>query len=396
MTPTNAVGLVGLGAMGAGMAHNIHNHLKQTSKHLHIYNRTPEKAQPLTSIGATLHPTVASLTRECTVIFLMLFDDASTRSVLAEVLAAGPLPDTVVVNCATILPSTTDELVKDANAKQVQLVSAPVFGRPDAALARKLVVALAGDGKAKERVKPYLEAVSRKILDVGPNPRSASVLKLMGNFTIASLIEVSAEALSLGDKSGVDRSHYLSLLSELFPGPIWQGYAGRIANEDYVPSGPGGFTVKGGLKDLGCVKSVATETHTPMPLLDVLQTNMKKAEERGWANLDWGAMAKVVQEDAGVAGRAKKIAAAGIEDEEEAGDDEAADGEGVDPDVGSGDAVCGDEVADGDVFTVDVARDVVIEDDGLDDANVVVVELGKSVDDDDDEGGGFCGSGDTP
>lgn len=121
---------------------------------------------------------------------------------------------TIFIDTSTLYPTTCGDLEREATKipGAVYLCS-PVFGPPPMAKAGKLVFVLSGDVFAKKRVAPYLvPAMGRRIIDVGSNVERAAAFKLCGNGTIATLIEVLAEGLTLADKSGVGADLYYEFI----------------------------------------------------------------------------------------------------------------------------------------------------------------------------------------
>src|SRR3989442_7616043 len=106
---------------------------------------------------------------------------------------------------STISPMTARKLAEQHARHKAAYLAAPVFGRPEAAAARRLWICLSGQQSAKQRVQPILAAVSQGIFDFGEDPGAANVVKLCGNFLIAAAIEALAEALTLAQKCGLDR-----------------------------------------------------------------------------------------------------------------------------------------------------------------------------------------------
>jgi 3-hydroxyisobutyrate dehydrogenase-like beta-hydroxyacid dehydrogenase len=104
-------------------------------------------------------------------------------------------------------------------------VSAPVFGRPEAAAAGTLSVVMAGEAIGKERLRPTLPAVSRAVYDLCGDPGCANAVKLAGNFLIASSMQAMAEAFTFGEKQGLERGQLEKLFAEtLFDCPVYRNY----------------------------------------------------------------------------------------------------------------------------------------------------------------------------
>src|SRR6202035_908205 len=111
-----------------------------------------------------------------------------------------------------------------------RFVSAPVFGRPEAAAAAKLFITVAGAPDAVDTCIPLFEAMGQKTFRFGDKASSANLVKISGNFMISSTIETLAEAMALVAKGGLDQHQYLDFLtSSLFTAPIYKTYGTLIA-----------------------------------------------------------------------------------------------------------------------------------------------------------------------
>jgi 3-hydroxyisobutyrate dehydrogenase-like beta-hydroxyacid dehydrogenase len=160
------------------------------------------------------------------------------------------------------------------------------------------VVVAAGPGEAVERVRPLLEAIARKVIVISSEPYSANAVKLAGNFLIASMLETLSEAFTLVRKSGVDPAKFLEIVNgSLFQSPIYENYGKIIIGEKFSPPG---FALRLGLKDLRLVLAAAEEAAVPMPVASVIRDHFVSAVARGWGDMDWAALAKVVAEGAGL------------------------------------------------------------------------------------------------
>ena len=138
------------------------------------------------------------------------------------------------ISCSTISVALSEKLAKEHRARGHLYIAAPVFGRPEAAEAGKLFVAAAGDNAAIEQYKSVLEALGQRLFVIGDKPEMANIVKLSGNFLIASVIESLGEAVALTRKYGVDPHTYIDFLtSSLFSAPVYKTYGGLIAAESY-------------------------------------------------------------------------------------------------------------------------------------------------------------------
>jgi 3-hydroxyisobutyrate dehydrogenase-like beta-hydroxyacid dehydrogenase len=135
-----------------------------------------------------------------------------------------------------------------AHAKAGQrFVAAPVFGRPDAAAAGTAVHRRCRRTFRGRSASPLFDAMGQKTFVVSETPRIANLVKLSGNFLIASVIEALGEAMALVGKGGLDRQQYLELFtSTLFNVPVYKSYGGLIASGTFQPAG---FAASLGYKD---------------------------------------------------------------------------------------------------------------------------------------------------
>lgn len=297
----NIVGFIGLGRMGLPIAMN----LVESDYKLHVYNRTPQKAQPLVDKGAELGNSPADVVKPGGIVISMLANDQALEDVvlgehgiLEKLGSAG-----VHISMSTVSPTTAENLAQQHEQQGSHYLAAPVFGRPDAAAARKLWICLSGNGAAKERVLPLLNLLGQKVFDLGEQVSAANVVKLSGNFLIISAIEAMAEAFTLAEKNGIDRSQVAELFGQtLFACPIYQNYGRMIAQQQYEPAG---FKLALGLKDVELALQTAKESQMPMPLASLVRDRLISSIAKGRGEIDWTGLALSVSEEAGIPGNRK-------------------------------------------------------------------------------------------
>jgi len=290
------VGFVGLGNMGLPMA----QHLQAAGHALTVYNRTASKAEPLVAKGAKLAQTPGDAARDAEVVFTMLADDRAMEEVLfaEDSLLEAMKPGAVHVSSSTISVSLAQFLTESHAESGQGFVSAPVFGRPEAAQAKQLWVIAAGEKQHVERCRPLLEAIGRGLTVLGESAPSANVVKLSGNFLIASMIEALGEAFALARKAGVEPKTFLEVYQSVFAkSPIFERYASLIAGGQYEPPG---FALRLGLKDMSLVLEAAGDAQVPMPLASLLRDNYLGGVARGMGELDWAALGELAAERAGL------------------------------------------------------------------------------------------------
>jgi 3-hydroxyisobutyrate dehydrogenase-like beta-hydroxyacid dehydrogenase len=290
------IGFIGLGNMGRGMAVN----LVKAGHHVTVYNRSPEKSETVVQQGATRARSVADACGG-EVVVTMLADDPAVadvtfgeQGVLAS-LAAGATH----VSASTISVDLSKRLAAAHAEADQQYVAAPVFGRPEAAAAAKLFVVAAGAPQAVQALAPVFDAIGQRHFVVSEQPEAANLVKLSGNFLIASVIESLGEAVALVSKAGVDPAQYIDLLtSTLFSAPAYKTYGGLIARREFEPAG---FAAALGLKDIRLVLAAAENMQVPLPLASLLRDRFLALLAGGGGQLDWSAIATLASRDAGAA-----------------------------------------------------------------------------------------------
>ncbi len=291
------LGFVGLGSMGFAMAESL---LAQGHQ-LFVYNRAREKAQPLHEAGARIAATPAEVARETEVVISMVADDAALEAVTFG--AAGILaelrPSAVHVSCSTISVALSERLAAVHAEAGLGYVAAPVFGRPEAAVAKKLWVLAAGRAADVERALPVLEALGRGVTRLGETASLANVVKLTGNVFIASMIESLGEAFALTRKAGVPPELFLSLFTNVFGqgSLILENYARQVAKDEYEPAS---FKAKLGLKDLRLALSAADQLAVPLPTASLIHDQLLSALATGQGEHDWAVIARIAAKRAGL------------------------------------------------------------------------------------------------
>jgi 3-hydroxyisobutyrate dehydrogenase-like beta-hydroxyacid dehydrogenase len=292
------VGFVGLGRMGAGMAAN----LLKAGHNVTVHNRTPTKAEALIAKGAKVAANVADVCQGTSVVVTMLANDEAVESVVLgrDGIIANLARGGLHVSSSTISVALSERL-SHAHAEAGQrFLAAPVFGRPDVAAAGRLSIIVGGESTACETAMPLLKAIGQKIFVVSDVPKAANLVKLSGNFLIASVIESLGEALALVAKGGVDRQRYIEMLtSTLFDAPVYKIYGEMIAQGRFEPAG---FAAPLGQKDIRLALAAADQLSVPMPVASLLRDRFLTLVANDGDQLDWSAIGRLAARDAGIPG----------------------------------------------------------------------------------------------
>jgi 3-hydroxyisobutyrate dehydrogenase-like beta-hydroxyacid dehydrogenase len=276
------VGFIGLGQMGTGMASN----LVRAGHEVIVYNRSSGKVDALVTQGAHSASTVAQACGGDVVVTMLSNDDA----VEAVVFGAGGVIESLAKGAIHISSSTISvalaQRLDAAHATAGQrFIAAPVFGRPDAAAARKLFIVAAGARDAVATATPIFDAIGQRTFVLGDKPPAANLVKLSGNFLIGAVIEAMGEAIALVAKGGVDRRQYLEVLtSTLFSAPVYKTYGSLIAEKKFEPAG---FAAPLAQKDIRLTLAAAESLRVPIAARQPLARSIAGAAgpRRGLARL---------------------------------------------------------------------------------------------------------------
>ncbi|MEA3151088.1 MAG: hypothetical protein QOD56_2027 [Gammaproteobacteria bacterium] len=288
------VGFIGLGQMGSGMAANLLKAGHQVS----IFNRTPGKTANLVRLGAQAPAEISSVCQSEAVLTMLANDEAVESMVFGDPGILSSLPRNAVhISCSTISVALSKKLVAAHQTAGQHFLSAPVFGRPDAAAAGKLFVVVGGAADSIQACTPLFDAIGQRTFVMSERPESANLVKLSGNFLIASVIEALGEAIALIGKGGVDRQKYLELLtSTLFNAPVYKTYGNLIVEGKFEPAG---FAAVLGQKDIHLALAAADALRVPMPLASLLRDRFLTLLALGGETLDWSAIGQLAARDAG-------------------------------------------------------------------------------------------------
>ena len=288
---------IGLGRMGQAMARR----LLAAGHDLVVWNRTPGRLGELLDLGATMADSIAQAAALGAPVITMLADDNALAQVtrgpggLIESLSSDGLHIAMGTHRSDTIRGLT---AAHAAAGQV-LVAAPVLGRPTAVAAGQLGIIAAGPSDAIARAQPLFDAIGRRTFAAGPDPATASLLKLTNNMVLACAIEVMGEAFSLVEKSGADPEVLRDVLTEgLFSSPAYTGYSRAIIDRSWDTVG---FTAALALKDVDLALATGTANGVPLPSAEVCRDRLTRAIAVGDADRDWIVMALAQARASGLA-----------------------------------------------------------------------------------------------
>ena len=257
-------------------------------KPLIIFNRTTKRAQDLSSkIGdSTVASSIDEAVAKSDIIFICLGDDGSINENVEKMLKGG-VQGKLIVDCSTVHPDTTALTAKAVDAHGGKFVACPVFGAPAMAEGGQLICVLAGPKEDVERVMPYCKGVmGRANIDLGGQPaEKATLLKVLGNTFILSMIETISEGQVVAEKTGLGVDVLHQFIEVMFPGP-YVAYSSRMQSGDYYKREEPLFAVDLALKDARHAQSLANKAGMHLKNVEVANEYLKGVKEHMGARGD--------------------------------------------------------------------------------------------------------------
>lgn len=253
------LGFIGLGNMGSRIARRLLDHRYQLS----VYDRNPAKAEALAAQGATAAANIPELARDADVLLSCLTNDESVRSVFTgpEGAFAAARAGTVVLEMSTIAPDTSRELHRLGARSSIEVLDVAISGSTPAAEQGILTLLAGGNEELFLAAKPIFQAVAKQYFFLG-GAGSGTAMKLVVNTLLGVGMQAVAEAVVLGEKTGLDRGRLLEVLSKTAViAPAHMGKLARAASNDYTPQ----FPLRLMNKDFELILAAAAKEHVPMP-----------------------------------------------------------------------------------------------------------------------------------
>lgn len=275
------VGLIGLGNMGTAVGER----LLDAGCPLVVHNRSREKTATLAHRGAEVADTPSDLAAAVDVVFTSLSDDAALEAV-AGALADAARPGAILADLSTVSPPASARVAALAERASLRYLRAPVSGNPAVVRAGNVSFIVSGPREALEQVDPLLRTIGRAVLYVGDGEH-ARVVKLAINLVIGGLAQLMAEALVLGEASGVSRSALLETMGESAAGAPFVKYKTEaLLRDDYSAT----FTTRLMEKDLDLVLAAAEDAGVRLPLTEEIKALVRSAIDAGYGDDDFMAL----------------------------------------------------------------------------------------------------------
>jgi putative dehydrogenase len=285
---TSNVGVIGLGAMGKGMAGS----LRRSGCKVHVFDVRTEAAEAFATEGGVACASPAELAAHCDVIVSVVVNAAQTESVLFGEIgcAAAMKPGSVIVMCSTVDPGWSMALEARLAALDILYIDAPISGGAAKASSGEMTMMTSGRPEAYAVAGSLLDAMAAKVYRLGDQAGAASKVKIINQLLAGVHIAAAAEAMALGLREGVDPAALYEVITHS-AGNSWM-FENRMAHvlaADYTPLSAVDIFVK----DLGLVLDMARASKFPLPLSSTAHQMFMQASTAGFAKEDDSAVIKI-------------------------------------------------------------------------------------------------------
>jgi 3-hydroxyisobutyrate dehydrogenase len=287
------VGFIGLGIMGRGMAAN----LLRAGFPLTVWNRTPERTEPLGAAGAAVAANPAELAATSDIVITCVSDTPDVEAVILgpQGVIHGIRPGSLVIDMSTISPQATRSIAAALAERGVDMLDAPVSGGSEGAAQGTLSIMVGGEAAALQRAMPILQAMGKRITHVGPHGAGQTV-KLVNQVLVVGNCLAMCEALLLAQAGGVDLARTLEAVSGGAAGSWMLSQRGpQILARDWRP----GFTIALQQKDLRLVLETADQQGVPLPGTALIFQLYRTLEAKGLSGDGNHALVKALEALAG-------------------------------------------------------------------------------------------------
>ena len=282
------VGLVGLGAMGGGMAAS----LRRAGHRVHVHDARAQAAEAFAAAGGIACASPAEVARACEVVISVVVNAAQTEAVLfgPEGAAQALRPGSVFVMCSTVDPSWSAALEARLEARGILYLDAPISGGAARAAKGEITMMTSGRAEAYAKCEAVLESMAARVYKLGERAGAGSTVKIVNQLLAGVHIAAAAEAMALGIHAGVAPAAIYEVITHS-AGNSWM-FENRMAHVlagDYAPLSAVDIFVK----DLGLVLDTARERKFPLPLAAAAHQMFLQASAAGHGREDDAAVIKI-------------------------------------------------------------------------------------------------------
>jgi 4-hydroxybutyrate dehydrogenase/sulfolactaldehyde 3-reductase len=280
------VAFIGLGAMGGPMAQNI----VKKGTNLSVYDIEKSKMDPLIDLGSTPGKSIKDTIQNAEVIITMLPSTDNVRSVIcsAEGVLSFAKPGSIILDMSTIAPTGTDEVYDLCRQKDLDFIDAPVGRLVSHAISGDSLFMVGCDNEeAFKKVEPLLNAMGTTIIRCGKVGTGIRA-KVVNNFQILSIAQITAEALTLAKKIGLDLDTFKEVNAGTTAnnGQFHINFMSKVLQNDIEP----GFTIDLAHKDMGLAIETANSFRVGLPVGSSVQAVYAQARSGKFAKKDFSAL----------------------------------------------------------------------------------------------------------
>jgi 3-hydroxyisobutyrate dehydrogenase len=276
------IAFLGTGMLGMGFVRT----LRKRGETVHVWNRTLAKAKPLEDAGAVVFEDPAAAAKGAERIHLSLSDDAAVDDVLAR---AHPTKEQIIVDHTTTSATGTKARVAKWDAQGVRFVHAPVFMTPQNAHDATGIMLVSGERARVEAVKPHLEKMTGKVLDLGERVDAAAAYKLFGNCFLMFFTSGLAEVFTLARALEIEPKEAGNLFSHFNPGTLMGARVERMLSAEWSKAS---FELSMARKDARLMIEEGERGGYPLHFLQAIAARMDELIARGHGADDWTVIAK--------------------------------------------------------------------------------------------------------
>ena len=270
------VGFIGIGQMGAPMS----RHLLEAGYDLTVHDLRKDAAKHLLDKGAKWADTPKAVAETCDVVISCLPTPIQVQEVVygTHGLMAGWKTGDIYVDMSTNSPTVIRQVAKDAKAKGVAVLDAPVTGGTRGAQEGTLSIMVGGDKIFLEKIREILQAMGKKIFHVG-DVGCGNVAKLVNNLISLTNNTINAQAFVLGVKAGID-PQVLWEITTSGTANNWnlQQYPQTVFQGNFEP----GFRLSLGFKDIGLAIQLGREYGVPLSVGAAVEQSLLEAKAAGF------------------------------------------------------------------------------------------------------------------
>lgn len=271
-------GFIGLGAMGAHMARNLH----KAGLLAGVWNRTASKSQALaTELGCIAAASPAALAKEVDALVLCVSADGDVLDVVEQIEGA-VRSDALVIDCSTVSADAARQAAATLAARGAQFLDCPVSGGVEGARDAALAIMAGGDAAAFERAQPILRVMGKTVTYFGPSG-SGQATKATNQIMCAGIIQAVAEAMAFAKAQGLPLEKVVETLGK-GAGSSWY-FVNRAPNM-IRGAFPAGFRVRLHAKDLRICRDMAAKLGAQLPVVERMLGEYAELIERGYADED--------------------------------------------------------------------------------------------------------------